>query len=150
MPDWKPHDDRLRHLFDAPGISRSFLAQRAMRRGRLKGRDGIFVTVRLTSYRSLPLSCIEDVAISIDGTPIERDELRLIVADVPYRLDELPALSDRWWFVLDMATLFAPLSTLAAGPHDVDATLVTVEPYMTAGRFSMFNPDRRQLAVEEA
>lgn len=150
MPALQLDDDRLQRMFGAPGIARGFLANRPMRRGVLDGQAGLFVTVRLTSYRSLPLSCIEGIELAIDGTPVDSAALRLIVAGVPYALSELAALSDRWWFVLDLGELFVPLADLPDGPHDVAATLVTVEPYMTAGRFSMFNPDRRTLALDAA
>jgi hypothetical protein len=33
------------------------------------------------------------------------------------------------------------------GIHQFDATLITVEPYITAGRFSFYHGDRRELMV---
>lgn len=137
---------RLAELFAAKGIARGFLADRLMRWATIDGRDGVLLAVRLTSYRSLPLSCIEDVQIAFDGEPVARDAVRLVLGGVEYRLDEVGGLVDRWWFILDMAELFVGV-TLPEGVHDVEATLVTVEPYMTAGRFSMFNPDRRRLRL---
>lgn len=150
MPASTIDDDRLQMLFDATGIARGFLADRPMRRGHLEGRDGVYLTVRLTSYRSLPLSCIEGIRLSIDGVEVEPEALRLVIAGVPYALADLTAFFDRWWFILDFAELFAPLPDVAAGAYDVEAVLVTVEPYMTAGRFSMFNPDHRTLMLGEA
>ena len=48
------------------------------------------------------------------------------------------------------ADLFVPSSTpLALGEHDVEGTLITVEPYMTAGRFSFYSVCRKRLALEE-
>lgn len=143
-------DDRLQKMFNAQRIARGFLADRPIRRCVLGGRAGILLTVRLTSYRSLPLSCIEEIRLYIDGVAVDPASLRLIVAGVPYALSELAALPDRWWFILDLGELFVAMTDLAPGSHDVDATLVTVEPYMTAGRFSMSNPDRRSLVLAEA
>jgi hypothetical protein len=66
-----------------------------------------------------------------------------------YKLDELPRLSKIWWFILDHAQLFVPRETeLSPGEHDVEGMLVTVEPYMTAGRFSFFNTSRKRLRLE--
>ena len=132
-------------------ISRDFLADAPLRRTQLEGKRGYFVKVRLTSYRSLPLSCIESVTLRVNGKDVGEHGLLLLLNSDQYRLGELGALGNRWWFILDYGHIFFPCDTdLGAGPVAVEGTLVTVEPYMTAGRFSFTNTSRRSLAVLDA
>ena len=131
------------------GKSREFLADEPIQNVDRHGRKGFSLKVRLTSYRSLPLSCIEDIQLKIDGTPVDPKTIVLTLNNVGHTLDELPKLSDVWWFILDYGELFVPRDApLPLGQHDVDAVLTTVEPYITAGRFSFRNPCRKQLVVE--
>lgn len=133
-----------------PPKDRGFLADEPLRPVVRDGQPGLEIKVRLTSYRSLPLSCIESIALRLDGREIDPQRLVLSVAGGRYRLGDLGALTDVWWFILDYADLYVPLpAALAAGEHDVEATLVTVEPYMTAGRFSFHNSSRKRLALED-
>ena len=114
-----------------------------------QGREGFELTVRLTSYRALPLSCIEGIELKIDGQVVDPASLVLILDNHSYKLEDLPTCSHLWWFILDSARLFAPWSSkLASGDHDVEGTLITVEPYITAGRFSFFNSSRKKLRLK--
>jgi hypothetical protein len=99
------------------------------------GRSGVQVTVRLTDYRSLPLSCLAGIEISIDGTVIDPAGLVLVLDGEGYRLPDLRERTDLWWFVLDPAELFIPLETpLEPGHHEVTGTLHLIVPYATVGR----------------
>jgi hypothetical protein len=67
--------------------------------------DGFELDVHLNWYRSLPLSSLKTVELTIDGEPIGRDEMTIVVNGTESELD---ALAERWeemWFVLDPATL---------------------------------------------
>ncbi len=130
------------------GVDRAFLCDEPLRNAVYAGKPGFLVRVRLTSYRALPLSCIERVELSVDGRPVALQAITFILNGQPYRLDELPHLSQIWWFILDTADLFVESSQpLTSGEHTVAGTLVTVEPYVTGGRFTFFYPSQRQLAV---
>lgn len=141
---------RIREALPArPAKDRSFLSDEGLRNVVRDGQKGVQVKVRLTSYRSLPLSCIEGIQLSIDGQPVDPRDIVFTLDNHSYKLDELPRLSKIWWFILDHAQLFVPRETeLPSGEHEVEGTLVTVEPYMTAGRFSFFNTSRKQLCLE--
>jgi hypothetical protein len=53
-----------------------------------------------------------------------------------------------FWFILDYADLFVESKKpLPLGEHLVEGLLVTVEPYMTGGRFSFYNPSVKRLSV---
>lgn len=125
------------------------LADEPMRPLRQGEQDGVALRIRLASYRALPLSCIENIELEIDGTKYSADALTLFIDNVPYCPAEMGDLFNRWWFILDHATVFAPTGKLGHGPHHVEIKLATVEPYITAGRFTFHHADARELAVTE-
>jgi hypothetical protein len=132
------------------GKDRAFLADEPLRNVEWNGRKGFQLKIRLTSYRSLPLSCIEGIRLNVDGKDFESKDMVLTLNNYGHKLHELPNLSRVWWFILDYADLFVPSDTaLSPGEHDVEGTLITVEPYMTAGRFSFYSTSRKQLQLEE-
>jgi methionine-rich copper-binding protein CopC len=127
---------------------RSFISTENIRNVVRQGKSGYLIRVSLTSYRSLPLSCIEKIELNIDGVSVKPEDMRLILNGHSYKLDELGSLSYIWWFILDDADLFvASPQPLAAGEHRVEGQLVTVEPYVTGGRFSFFNTSKKYLTV---
>jgi hypothetical protein len=67
--------------------------------------DGFELDVHLNWYRSLPLSSLKTVDLKIDGEPIGRDEMAIVVNGSEYELDELADHWEEMWFVLDPATL---------------------------------------------
>jgi len=139
----------LAKLRNRPPVDRAFLSNEGFRNTVHKGQKGFELGVRLTSYRSLPLSCIEGIQLSIDGQSVNPADIVFILDNHCYKLDELPNCSKIWWFILDSARLFVPReSELAPGEHEVEGTLITVEPYVTAGRFSFFNKSRKRLRLE--
>ena len=151
------NDDLGEHMTAVTGFAprvakdRRFISDEPLRSVQVDGRPGVAIKVRLTSYRSLPLSCIEAIELKIDGRTIAAADLRLRLNFATYRLADLPRLSKVWWFILDYADLIAPLpAPLPPGMHDVEGTLVTVEPYMTAGRFSFHNSASKRLPLEAA
>lgn len=132
----------------SPMGGRSFINKEEIRNTVHQGKSGYLIRVSLTSYRSLPLSCIENIELSIDGKAIDPEDMRLILNGYSHKLDELAGLSHIWWFILDNADLFvASPQPLPEGEHLVEGTLVTVEPYVTGGRFSFFNSSMKKLSV---
>jgi hypothetical protein len=67
--------------------------------------DGFDLEVHLNWYRSLPLSSLETVDLTVDGEQVAREEITFAVNGNEYALDDLPAHWDEMWFVLDAATL---------------------------------------------
>ena len=99
---------------------------------------GYEVDVHLAWYRSLPLSCVEDVAINIDGRDVPREQLRVVVGGGELTLDQLADKVDDWWFVQDPLTVRVPDATPKAvgSEADVSVHLATRIPYIIIG------PDR--------
>jgi hypothetical protein len=71
--------------------------------------DGISVSVQLPWYRSLWLSAVDDVAASVNGVAVARDELRFELNGHSYRIEELPEQSETLWFVADRPEVVIPL-----------------------------------------
>jgi Domain of unknown function (DUF6379) len=130
------------------GKGRAFLPDQQLRPATRDGRDGFLVSIRLTSYRSLPLSCVQDIQIIVDGQPVGATDLSFHYQGHRFALAELAAANHIWWFILDHAELFVALP-LEPGEHELTGTLVTVEPYITAGRFSFTHRTTRTLALAD-
>jgi hypothetical protein len=97
--------------------------------------DGYEIRVRLNWYRSLPLSCIEKVALSLDGQPVAADALRFGINGHSYRLDELPELVEEFWFVQDSAKLIVqqPGKVIRGKAHSLDVEIALRFPYIAIG-----------------
>lgn len=100
--------------------------------------QGYEVDIHLAWYRSLPLSCVEGVAITIDGREAPRDQIRVVHHSSDLTLDELASRVDDWWFVQDPLTIRVPAeSPKARGSEaEVSVYLATRIPYIIIG------PDR--------
>jgi hypothetical protein len=136
---------------EAPSLGgRSFLADEEIRNLVYEGKGGYMVRVCLTSYRSLPLSCLDKIELSIDGKLIDPNKMLFVLNGYSHKLNELPKLHHLFWFILDYADLFVESKEpLPPGEHLVEAMLVTVEPYMTGGRHAFFSPATKRLAVAQ-
>ena len=110
--------------------------------------EGVMVKVRLPSYRSLPLSCITELTMSIDDRAIADDDLLLLLDGNVHRIRDLAERIDLWWFVLDTAEVFAPLeSDLADGVHRVELGLREVVPYATGGKTAVSHSCAKDLRL---
>jgi len=96
---------------------------------------GYEVDLHLAWYRSLPLSCLEGIDLSIDDVSIDRSALSVNVAGKDLSLDDLPDLDDEWWFVQDALTVrVAAHEPRPQGAEvDVDVILATRIPYIIIG-----------------
>jgi len=70
--------------------------------------DGLAISVQLPWYRSLWLSAVKDVAVRIDGTEVPRDDLRFVLRDRTYAVDELSEQWDTLWFLQDRVDVVLP------------------------------------------
>lgn len=97
--------------------------------------DGYQLEYRLSWYRSLPLSCIEKVGLTLDGEPVPPEAMTFSINGHRYRLEELPGLADEFWFVLDSAivSVHDPGKVKAGESHRIDAELAFRPPYILVG-----------------
>ncbi|HEY6741318.1 MAG TPA: DUF6379 domain-containing protein, partial [Lapillicoccus sp.] len=63
--------------------------------------EGISVSLQLPWYRSLWLSSVSDIAVSVEGREIPTDDLRVELGERTYRVDELADQWDVLWFIQD-------------------------------------------------
>ena len=96
---------------------------------------GYEVDLHLAWYRSLPLSCVEGIDLTIDDVAAPREALRVKVDGRELGLDDLPELDDEWWFVQDALTVLVPAAaeTKQGSEVDVDVTVATRIPYIIIG-----------------
>jgi hypothetical protein len=108
------------------------LTERVIEDGSLRSDEsGFSFDLRIPWYRSLPLSCVEGLEVSLDGDSTTAAEIEITFNDRTYSLDELPPLYDEWWQVTDAARVAVPRAGgLAAGPHELDVTLALRIPYI--------------------
>ncbi|WP_221584668.1 DUF6379 domain-containing protein [Microbacterium sp. G2-8] len=88
--------------------------------------DGIAVSVQIPWYRSLWLSAVDDVDVTVNGEAIPKESLRFELQGRSYRVAELPDQWDTLWFVADRPDIVIPLDPVPA-PGD----RLTVEVVLT-------------------
>lgn len=97
--------------------------------------QGYEVDLGLPWYRSLPVSCLEDVSIALGGQAVARDDLRVVRAGRPLALGELATRVDDEWFVQDPLTVAVRSAAPPAKGQSVDLEVtVTIRvPYVLVG-----------------
>ena len=94
--------------------------------------DGLAIAIQLPWYRSLWLSSVGDITVTVNGRQVPTEALTVELAGRTYRVAELP---DRWdvlWFIQDRLVVVAPLEepVPAGQPVDVEVTIDIRLPYM--------------------
>jgi hypothetical protein len=84
--------------------------------------DNWRVGVRLPYYRGQVLSAVEDIALTVDGAKVPREDVRFTVRGKTWRLDELETTYDARWEFGEVAEVSVP-GRLASGPHTVTAAV---------------------------
>lgn len=96
---------------------------------------GYEVDVRIAWYRSLPLSCVENISFSVAGKQFTKDKISVLVEGSPVALTDLASMTDQWWFVQDPLTLLlmddAPLEQ--GSDAELSVSLATRIPYIIIG-----------------
>jgi hypothetical protein len=80
--------------------------------------------VRLPYYRGQVLSAVEDIALTVDGDKVARDDVRFTVRGKTWTLDELETTYDERWEFGEVAevSVLRP-GGLAPGRHTVTAAV---------------------------
>jgi Domain of unknown function (DUF6379) len=97
---------------------------------------GCEIGLRLKWYRSLPVSCIEKLEVSLDGKPVDPAEIRLGVNGHQFRLEELAGLVEEFWFIQDSAILSVSQANKwkVGETHKINVELAVRFPYIPIGR----------------
>jgi hypothetical protein len=113
---------------------------------------GLGIALTVPWYRSLWLSSVSDIAVSVEGREIPTDDLRVELGERSYRVGELAGQWDVLWFIQDRLVVVVPLDEPPAEGSAVDVE-VTVDlrlPYMQIAPTKYVTnhaSNRRSLAV---
>jgi hypothetical protein len=94
--------------------------------------DGLGIALTVPWYRSLWLSSVSSVFVSVEGREIPTDDLRVELGERTFRVAELADQWDVLWFIQDRLVVVVPLDEPVAEGQQVDVE-VTVDlrlPYM--------------------
>lgn len=88
----------------------------------LKATDnGFSIEARLPYYRGLGLSMIENVAVSVDGEAVPREDISVTLRGRTWTLDEMESeYGDRWNFGEKAVVGVKRAGGLAAGEHRIE------------------------------
>lgn len=97
--------------------------------------EGCALQIRSHWYRSLPLSSIKILTVSIDGANISSENIAFEINGNLHPLHSLASLHDEWWFILDAATLHIQMQTnfTAGTTHEIAVELGLLLPYILVG-----------------
>lgn len=83
--------------------------------------DGFSIEARLPYYRGLGLSMIENVAVTVDGKPVPREDVTLTLRGRTWTLDEMESeYGDRWNFGEKAVVGVRRAGGLTPGEHRIE------------------------------
>jgi len=92
---------------------------------------GYSFSVRMPFYRSFPLSCLFDIALSVDGKPVDMADLTFELNEKHYKVAALLELTNVWWRMFDEVILIVRKDGgLEKGEHNMDLTIRVRFPYI--------------------
>jgi hypothetical protein len=100
---------------------------------------GFELDIGLNWYRSLPLSSIATLELTVNGKQIPRDEITFVLDRAEYALDDLQNHPDEMWFVRDRATLRVSRPLVRSGEEaEIRIVLGSRIPYLLVGHGRAF------------
>jgi uncharacterized protein DUF6379 len=91
---------------------------------------GFQIQVRIGYYRGMPLSSVEDYAVTVDGQAVPRDQVRFSVGGRTFTLDEMESKPDFRWQFDEIATVIVRKpGGLMPGMHEIEVTQKLRIPY---------------------
>ncbi len=97
--------------------------------------DGYTFNVRLNWYRSLPVSSVEKLTITLDGEAVPAEQIRFEINHRQFRLEELENQVEEFWFVQDSARLrvLQPGEVAVGETHTLYTEMTLRFPYIAIG-----------------
>lgn len=96
--------------------------------------EGYALEIHSHWYRSLPLTSLAVVDLTLDGEHVDPSGLKVEANGKTFGFDELGELYDEWWFTTDAVTLQIPRPNAApGGQHRVELDLGLSIPYLIVG-----------------
>lgn len=116
--------------------------------------DDLEIEIRTPWYRSLPLTSVRGLEVTIDGKQYDSNDLRLRIDGVDYSLDDLGERFDKTWFIQDAAVVTVPGAGRPVGvPLDVEVAIELSFPYIIiegVGPLQRRTVAHRSTTVQEA
>jgi len=114
--------------------------------------SGFEFKIRLNWYRSLPLSCIENLTVQLDGQAVDPKQIRLFVNECEHNLDELADIVNEYWFVQDSATVRVKLPgrVRAGEEHTINVEIILRAPYIKIGPDRFLTMSSRYSSIQTA
>jgi hypothetical protein len=114
--------------------------------------SGFEVRLRYKWYRSLQLSCLENLQLSLDGRPVDARAISFGINGHTYRLDELLDKVEETWFILDSAVVSVaqPERVKSGEAHQIDAVFGMRVPYIAIGPSNYLTIVNKQSATQVA
>lgn len=98
---------------------------------------GYDVWLRIPYYRGIPLSCINQVELTVDGEKVATDDMVFTIKGEEFLYDELPtAINHRWEMTDDLPVFVKKPGGLSDGEHTVAACVeirISYQPYPNRG-----------------
>lgn len=95
---------------------------------------GYILKVYLNYYRSLELSCIEKLALTVDGKAVDSHNITFCINGKRFMISQLKDLFAEYWSLETPAELIVMSPTgLSKGDHEVTFTLILRVPYIIPG-----------------
>ncbi len=92
---------------------------------------GYSIRARMPWYRALPLSCLVEITLAVDGATAPAAAITVETDGVALPLGSTAEATDRSWFVLDdLVIRVAGAHLTARADHDVDLTVGLRLPYL--------------------
>lgn len=94
--------------------------------------SGFELRVGLPWIRSMPLSCVSELRVSIDGQTVDPSDLKVLLGHGPVDPADLVRDVGRWWYLQDRLVLSGP-QRLGSGEHRATVDFRLLVPYLSAG-----------------
>lgn len=91
---------------------------------------GVNIDLCINYYRGLPVSCIQELQVKIDGEEIPQYLMLFSLNEKKFPADRLPQLFEEYWGIKEIAHLLIFNSGIEDGEHEVEVTLHFRNPYM--------------------
>jgi hypothetical protein len=94
--------------------------------------SGFSLRVGLPWMRSLPLSCVLQLTVTIADMLMANEDLRVRVGGQDRTLTDLAGL-DQWWFLQDRLVITGPVEVQPGHEYEVVVSMQLLLPYLSAG-----------------
>lgn len=94
-------------------------------------KNGYKFDIRLSYYRGLYLSCIDEFEVVVDGEKVDADDIIFCINDKEFNVYQLSYCISEFWSLVEPAKILVNRKGgLSAGEHNVEIKLMLRVPYL--------------------